>query len=395
MLKDKKILLGITGSVAAYKAIDLIKLFRQQGAAVDVIMTAASTRFISPMSISIASGSRVHTDMFEDHLAHINLPMASDLLVVAPATANIISKCANGMADDLLSSALLAYNRKALFAPAMNWRMYENPAWRKNLDLLASLGHCFVGPDRGSLACGEEGIGRMARVEHIVEAAKAAMSAQDLAGESILITAGPTREYIDPVRYITNRSSGKMGFALARAARRRGASVTLIKGPCSIEPPYGVEVVDVGSAAQMHKAVIDRLPSSTILIMSAAVADFTPAARQDKKIEKTDSMTLELVRTNDIIAEAGAAPGRPFIAGFAAETGSSTDRAVKKLQAKNMDMIVFNDVSRSDAGFDSDMNEVVIIDRSGSRPLPMMTKDDAASAILDRLHELKKSSPKG
>ncbi|MCE5312918.1 MAG: bifunctional phosphopantothenoylcysteine decarboxylase/phosphopantothenate--cysteine ligase CoaBC [Nitrospiraceae bacterium] len=390
MLKDKKILLGITGSVAAYKAIDLIKLFRQKGAVVEVIMTSASTRFISPMSISIASGSRVHTDMFEDHLAHINLPLVSDLFVVAPATANIISKCASGLADDLLSSSLLAYNRKALFAPAMNWRMYENPVFRKNLDYLASLDHCFVGPERGSLACGEEGIGRMAKVEHIVDAAEACMSSQDFSGERVIVTAGPTREHIDPVRYLTNRSSGKMGFAIARAARRRGASVTLIKGPCSIEPPYGVEVVDVDSAADMHKEVMQRLSSSTILIMSAAVADFTPSARQDKKIEKSASMTLNLVRTADIIAEAGASANRPFIVGFSAETGSSTDRAVKKMKEKNMDMIVFNDVSRTDIGFDCDMNEVVIIDRSGSIPLPMMSKDGTADAILDRVAELKK-----
>ncbi|MDX9713814.1 MAG: bifunctional phosphopantothenoylcysteine decarboxylase/phosphopantothenate--cysteine ligase CoaBC [Dissulfurispiraceae bacterium] len=394
MLKDKKILLGITGSVAAYKAIDLIKLFRNKGAFVEVIMTDASARFISPMSISVASGSRVHTDMFEEHLAHINLPFASDLFIIAPATANTISKCANGIADDLLSSALLAYDRKALFAPAMNWRMYENPGFQRNLDYLASLGHCFVGPEKGSLACGEQGIGRMSPVEHIADAAAACMSRQDLSGHKVLVTAGPTREYIDPVRYITNRSSGKMGFAVARAARRRGASVTLIKGPCSIEPPYGVKVVDVDSAADMHKEVMQRLSSSTILIMSAAVADFTPYAMQDKKIEKTETITLNLVRTVDIIADAAASDKRPFIIGFSAETGSSTDRAVKKLKVKNMDMIVFNDVSRSDIGFDCDMNEVVIIDKKGSTSLPLLSKDDTAEAILDRAVELKKLSDK-
>ncbi|MBN2653660.1 MAG: bifunctional phosphopantothenoylcysteine decarboxylase/phosphopantothenate--cysteine ligase CoaBC [Nitrospirae bacterium] len=394
MLKDKKILLGITGSVAAYKSIDLIKLFKNKGAVVEVIMTASAARFISPMSISVASGSRIHTDMFEDHLAHINLPLASDLFVVAPATANIISKHASGIADDLLSSSLLAYDRKALFAPAMNWRMYQNPVWQKNLDILASLGHCFVGPERGSLACGEEGIGRMARVEHIVEAAEACMSDQDLSGQRLLVTAGPTREYIDPVRYITNRSSGKMGFALARAARRRGASVTLIKGPCSIEPPYGVELVDVDTAAQMHKAVMDRLPALTMLIMSAAVADFSPSTRYDKKIEKSELTRLDLVRTDDIVADAGSSAERPFIVGFSAETGSSVERAVKKLHDKNMDMIVFNDVSRSDIGFDCDLNEVVIIDRNGSLPLPLMSKDETAEAILDRAVELKKLSGK-
>jgi phosphopantothenoylcysteine decarboxylase/phosphopantothenate--cysteine ligase len=392
VLKGKSILLGITGSVAAYKTIDLIKRFKQKGASVKVIMTEASERFVTPLSIELAAGEHVFSDMFEFPLSHVSLPASTDLFVIAPATANIIGKYAQGIADDMLSTTLLAFNGpsgRVIIAPAMNWRMYENPVFQKNLHYLASLGVCFIGPERGSLACGEEGIGRMADIEKILESSIAALTKQDLAGEHVLITAGPTREYLDPIRYITNRSSGKMGYALARIARRRGAEVTLISGPVSISPPEGVDVLFAESAPDMLAAVMENIPMSTMLIMSAAVADFTPAEAESTKIEKRDKFSLSLLKTTDILEAVGKLIQRPFTVGFSAETGPRIDRARGKLTAKNIDMIVFNDVTRKGAGFDVDTNEVIIIDRERERNLPVMDKAEVAGAIFDRILELK------
>ncbi len=389
MLKGKSVLLGITGSVAAYKAIDLIKKLKQEGASVRVIMTEASKRFITPLSIELAAGEHVYSDMFEFPLTHISLPASADLFIVAPATANVISKYAQGIADDMISTTLLAFNGKVIIAPAMNWRMYENPVFQRNLHYLASLGVLFIGPERGSLACGEEGIGRMADSENILESSVAALTKQDLAGEQVLITAGPTREYLDPIRYITNRSSGKMGYALARIARRRGAEVTLISGPVSISPPEGVDVIYAESAPDMLAAVMDNIPMSTMLIMSAAVADFKPAESKSSKIEKKDKFSLNLLKTTDILEAVGKLKQRPFTCGFSAETGARIDRARGKLTAKNIDMIVFNDITRKGAGFDVDTNEVIIIDRKQETKLPVMAKTAVANAIFDRIIELK------
>jgi len=395
VLKGKSILLGITGSVAAYKSIDIIRRLKQEGASVRVIMTEASKRFVTPLSVELAAGERVYTDMFEIPLSHVNLPASADFFVVAPATANSISKYAHGIADDMLGTTLLAFIGRpemVLMAPAMNWRMYENPVFQKNLNSLVSLGVKFVGPDRGSLACGEEGIGRMAAIEKIMEAIIAAFTKQDLAGEHVLVTAGPTREYIDPVRYISNRSSGKMGYALARTARRRGAEVTLISGPVSIRPPEGVDVIFAESSQDMFTAVMDNIPMSSLFIMSAAVADFRVAEPNTSKIEKRDRFSLNLLKTADILEAAGKLKKRPYTAGFSAETGPRIDRARRKLTAKNIDMIVFNDVSGKGSGFDVDTNEVIIIDREGERKLPVMEKDDVAAAIFDRILELKYNS---
>lgn len=392
MLKGKSILLGITGSVAAYKAIDLIKRLKLEGASVKVIMTEASKRFITPLSIELAAADHVYSDMFELPLSHISLPAGSDLFIVAPATANIISKYAQGIADDMLSTTLLAFNGgqgHVIIAPAMNWRMYENPVFQKNLHYLESLGVRFTGPERGSLACGEEGIGRMSDIEKILESAITSLTKQDLEGEQVLITAGPTREYLDPVRYITNRSSGKMGYALARIARRRGADVTLISGPVSISPPEGVDVIYAESAPDMLAAVMDNIPMSTMLIMSAAVADFAPAESKNSKIEKKDKLSLNLLKTTDILAAVGKLKQRPFTVGFSAETGQRIDRARGKLTTKNIDMIVFNDVTMKGAGFDVDTNEVIIIDRERELKLPVMHKSDVAVSIFDRILELK------
>ncbi|MDI6728583.1 MAG: bifunctional phosphopantothenoylcysteine decarboxylase/phosphopantothenate--cysteine ligase CoaBC [Thermodesulfovibrionales bacterium] len=389
MLKDRSILLGITGSVAAYKAIELIKGLRQEGASVKVIMTEASKRFTTPLTIELASGNSVYNDMFDSPLSHVSLSADADLFVVAPATANIIGKYANGIADDLLSTALLAFKGMIIMAPAMNWRMYENPVFQKNLQYLVSLGIKTVGPERGSLACGEEGIGRMADIEKIMEAVRTSFSKQDLAGENILVTAGPTREYIDPIRYISNRSSGKMGYAIAKIAKRRGADVTLISGPVSIKPPEGIEVINVETAGEMHAAVMDNVSMSSIFIMAAAVADFMPSETKGSKIDKKERLSLNLVKTADILEEAGRFKNKPFIVGFAAETGQRLDRARRKLVDKDIDMIVFNDVSKAGSGFDVDTNEVVIIDRKVEKRLPLMSKDDVAMALFDRIKELK------
>lgn len=397
MLKDRSILLGITGSVAAYKSIELIKGLRHEGASVKVVMTEASKRFITPLSIELAtespiepaSGNSVYCDMFDSPLSHVSLPADADLFVVAPATANIIGKYANGIADDLLSTALLAFNGKVIIAPAMNWRMYENPVFQKNLQYLVSIGVKTVGPERGSLACGEEGIGRMADIEKIMEAIRTALSKQDIAGEKVLVTAGPTREDIDPVRYISNKSSGKMGYAIAKIAKRRGADVTLISGPVAIKPPDGVDVINVETANEMHAAVMDNISRSSIFVMSAAVADFMPAESKGRKIEKKEGLSLDLIKTGDILEDAGRLRNKPFIVGFAAETGQRLDRARKKLVDKNIDVIVFNDVSKKGSGFDVDTNEVVIIDKKAEKRLPLMSKDDVAIALFDRIIELK------
>lgn len=392
VLHGKSVLLGITGSVAAYKSVELIRRLRDDGASVRAIMTEASKRFITPLSIELASGSHVYCDMFESPLSHVALPAEADVFLIAPATANTLCKYARGIADNLLTTALLAFNGAAVVAPAMNWRMWENPLTQENFRSLAARGVKSVGPERGSLACGEEGVGRMADIEGIVESVRTALARQDLAGERVIVTAGPTREYLDPVRFISNRSSGKMGYALARVARRRGAQVTLISGPVSLDPPHDVCLVKVETAQEMHRAVMDALPSSTIVIMSAAVADFTPSGRHAEKVEKGDLLSLELTRTPDILREIGLLKGRPLTVGFSAETGQRVDRARRKLAEKDIDMIVFNDVTSEGSGFDVDTNRVVILDKGQDGaihefPLQLMSKEDVSGALFDRIIE--------
>jgi phosphopantothenoylcysteine decarboxylase/phosphopantothenate--cysteine ligase len=322
-------------------------------------------------------------------MSHITLPANADIFVIAHATANIIGKFANGIADDLLSTCLLSFRGKTVIAPAMNWRMYENPVFQKNLKTLLSLGVIQVGPERGSLACGEEGIGKMADVPDIIESLKSALANKDLLNEKILVTAGPTREYLDPVRFLSNRSSGKMGYAIARAALRRGAEVTLISGPSSLDKPKGVHFISVETAGEMFNAVVSELPSSTVLIMAAAVSDFKPAEMSQKKLEKSEKLILHLERSPDIIAAAGKIKKKPFIIGFAAETGRKTENAKKKLKEKNMDMIIFNDVTEAGAGFDVDTNKVMIIWGQKEISLPVLSKDAVADAILDRMVEIR------
>ncbi len=389
VLRNKSVLLGVTGGVAAYKAVDLIRRLREEGSSVTVIMTEAAKNFITPLSLEVASQSKVYSDLFQDPLSHIMLPANADIMVIAPATANIIGKFAKGIADDLLSTSLLSFRGKVVIAPAMNWRMYENPIFQENLKYLLSHAVIQVGPEKGSLACGEEGIGKMANISQIVESIKSALTINDLVNEKVVVTAGPTREYLDPVRFLSNRSSGKMGYAMAIAAFRRGAEVTLISGHSSLQQPEGIKFISVETADEMFNAVNKELHLSTVLIMSAAVFDFMPAKKSYEKIEKSGEILLKLVRTPDIISEVGKKRNKPFIIGFAAETGRRLERTRKKLKEKNMDMIVFNDVTEAGSGFDVDTNRVVIIDKENETELPLLSKESVAEAILDRFIEIK------
>ncbi|MEK6672374.1 MAG: bifunctional phosphopantothenoylcysteine decarboxylase/phosphopantothenate--cysteine ligase CoaBC [Nitrospirota bacterium] len=387
-LKNKKVILGVTGSVAAYKSAGLARRLTEAGASVHVIMTDASKNFITPLSLSIASQNKVYSGLFDDPISHITLTADADVMVIAPATANIIGKFANGIADDFLSTCFLSFRGRVVIAPAMNWRMYENPVFKRNLDSLLSYGIMQIGPDKGSLACGEEGAGRMAEVQDIIDAVISSVTEKDLNGRKILVTAGPTREYIDPVRFISNRSSGKMGFAIAKAAIRRGAEVILISGPSDLMPPPKAQFIRAETASGMREAVLRHYMDCDAVIMAAAVADFTPADMSSSKVEKSETMVLNLVKTPDILAEIGALKKRPFLVGFAAETGQDTSRARRKLIEKGADFIVFNNVASELSGFDVDTNEITIIERDKITPVPLMTKDAVADVILGRITEL-------
>lgn len=389
VLKNKKILLGVTGSIAAYKAADLTRRLTEAGAEMRVIMTEASTKFISPLTFEIVSRNKVYTDTFKEPMSHISLTSEAELMVIAPATANIIGKFANGIADDMLSTCLLAFRGKVIVAPAMNWRMYENPVLQRNLQSLLSRGVIKVGPVRGDLACGEDGVGKMADVQEILEAIISALSKKDLTGKKILVTAGPTREYLDPVRFISNRSSGKMGYAIAGAAIKRGAEVVLISGPSLIRPPSGAYLIQVETTIDMRDAVIRNMADCSAVIMAAAAADFTPAERSSTKIEKSDDgLTLRLIKAPDILSEIGAMKQRPILVGFAAETADDPGRARGKLLKKGADIIVFNNVASADSGFDVDTNRVTIIERNGEISFPLMSKDEVADLLLDRVANL-------
>lgn len=387
-LKSRKILLGVTGSVAVYKALDLTRRLKDEGASVSVIMTEASKKFVTPLSFEVASQNKVGSGMFDDPLSHITLAAGADVMVVAPATANIIAKFANGIADDLLSAVKLSFRGPVVVAPAMNWRMYENPVFKKNLFSLLGEGVLQAGPEKGGLACGEDAIGKMAEVPDIIEAIKSALSTKDMSGTRVLVTAGPTREYLDPVRFISNRSSGKMGYALARAALRRGAAVTLVSGPSCLLPPKGAEFIPVDTASEMRDAVSARMKDCNVLIMAAAVADFSPEIKKDKKIEKNEELELRLVKACDILSEAGSMSPKPLLIGFAAETGSDISRARRKLVDKKADIMVFNNILSEGSGFDVDTNEITIIEKDNVTPLPLMTKDEAAEAVLNRVVKL-------
>ncbi len=386
MLDKRNILLGVTGSIAACKSVDIARRLADEGADVNVVMTGAAQRFITPYILEAVTGKPVHTDIFSDPFIHINLPQAAQLFIIAPATANTINKLSSGIADNLLGNMWLAYEGPVLIAPAMNYRMYRNSIVKKNIRALQKAGVQFAGPVAGSLACGEEGMGRMADVAEIIEAAVSALTTKDLSGHNIMVTAGPTVEPIDPVRFISNRSSGKMGYALALAAKRRGADVTLISGPSYLRAPYGVTLVSVRKASEMEAAVLNHLHNATSVIMAAAVSDFSPSSIAKVKLRKTDVMSLNLKKNTDILKEIGSKKGKRILIGFAAETGSDVRSAMDKLKEKNLDMIVLNDILQKDAGFDSDTNIVTLIDRKGEiTECPLMKKTEVADVILDRM----------
>jgi len=392
---QQRAVLGVTGGIACYKAVELVRLLVRDGFAVQVIMTRGAMEFVTPLTFQTLSGRPVASETFnltqESEIGHINLADSADLFVIAPATANIIGKIAAGIADDLLTTVLLATQAPVLIAPAMNIHMYENPLVQENIRKLRRIGYHLMEPAEGYLACGYEGKGRLPDPEKILETAKRLLRKKDLAGEKFLITAGPSREPLDPVRYISNRSSGKMGYALARAAFLRGAEVVLVSGPTALEPPAGVRTVAVSSAAEMRRAVLEEFPRCTAVIMAAAVTDYHPAETAPKKIKREKGpLELRLEPNPDILKELGAQKNGKMVVGFAAETEELAANATKKLRAKNLDMIVANDVTQEGSGFDGDTNIATIIDRSGATfSLPLMSKSELADRIYDHLLSLK------
>lgn len=388
MLKGKTIVLGVTGSIAAYKAVDIASQLTQSGAKVDVIMTEAATRFIAPLTFQTITGRPVVTNMFtlssESEVEHISLATA-DVIAIAPATANNIAKLASGIADDMLCATVLASKSPILIAPSMNVNMFENSITQDNLSRLKARGFTIVGPASGRLASGKKGLGRFANATDIIGSICQVLGQNgDLAGKHIVVTAGGTQEPIDPVRCITNRSSGKMGYALAEAARDRGAMVTLVTAPTSLAKPVGMEIINICTAREMHQAVRVATSQTDVLIMAAAVADYCPLRELDEKIKKESTgLTLEMERTPDILVSM---KGDFIKVGFAAESNNLVENARKKLQQKDIDLIVANDITSSDSGFGADDNRVTIIDREDKTDnLPLLPKREVADKILDKV----------
>ncbi len=389
-----RIVLGVTGSIAAYKAVSLLRTLLREGATVQVVMTASATKFVTPLTFEVLSGHPVSTEVFEAHqeMKHLSLPEQADAIVIAPATANCLAKSALGLGDDLLSTMLLTAQCPVIIAPAMDGGMWMHPAVTEHVRTLRARGTIVVDPEEGPLASGKVGQGRLADEHKILAALQSALAPQrDWQGHRVLISAGPTQEPIDPVRFISNRSSGKMGYALAEAARARGAQVVLVSGPTALPAPRGIEVVPVETAADMTKALSARLAWSTVVIMAAAVADFRPLHPASQKIKKqgqTDQ-TLALERTTDILAALSAQRTTQLLVGFAAETQDLIAHAKEKLAAKGLDLIVANDITTEGAGFGSDHNAATLIDRQGALiELPLMSKRAMADAILNKAHAL-------
>ncbi|HEY2460561.1 MAG TPA: bifunctional phosphopantothenoylcysteine decarboxylase/phosphopantothenate--cysteine ligase CoaBC [Candidatus Acidoferrum sp.] len=397
-----RITLGVTGGVAAYKAAELVRRLQQDGFSVQVVMTRGAREFVTPLTFAALSGQKVITDLFGEQgggeanvdsaIEHIAVAQRTDLLLVAPATADILAKFARGIADDFLTTLYLATTAPVVVAPAMNVNMWNHPATQENIRMLQGRGVTIVSPDEGYLACGMTGAGRLAGQDAIVAAVREVLRVQrDLEGETVLVTAGPTCEDIDPVRYLTNRSSGKMGYAVAEAAARRGARVILVSGPTALDAAEGVERVDVRTAEEMHRAVAERFAGCSIAILAAAVADYRPAQQHAKKMKRTaDSLMISLEPTVDILAGVSRDKGERVVVGFAAETDNVAANARKKLAAKNADLIVANDVTAEGAGFDHDTNVVTLFARDGrDLPLPRMSKRDVAERILDEIVRLR------
>jgi phosphopantothenoylcysteine decarboxylase/phosphopantothenate--cysteine ligase len=395
ILSGKEIVLGVTGGIAAYKSVELVRQLTRKGATVRVVMTSNAREFITPLTFQTLSGNPVQADLFAliegSKIGHVALADIADLVVIAPATANIIGKVANGIGDDFLSTMVMATKSPVLFAPSMNVNMWASPVVQRNVATLKEVGYHFIGPEEGDLACEAIGQGRLAEVEDIVERIEGLLVQKDLAGHRLLITAGPTHEPIDPVRFITNRSSGRMGFALARMAKRRGAGVVLISGPTNLPAPGGnIQLIPVRTASEMRDAVLEHYEGCSAIIKAAAVSDYRPKTVSSQKLKKMSvSASLELERNPDIIAEIGSAKGNRVLVGFAAETEDLMANAREKLRKKHLDLIVANDVSQPGSGFETATNRVVIIDSAGkAESLPLMSKEEVANRVLDRVSEI-------
>ncbi len=392
--EKKTVLLGVSGGIACYKACDLIRRLTQAGAQVRCVMTKAAREFIEPLTLQTLSRNPVGTDLFdltqESQIGHIELARAADAIVIAPATANTIAKLAHGLCDDLLSTICVASTAPLVVAPAMNVHMWRHPATQANARLLQERGVLLVAPSAGDLACGEVGEGRLAEISRVFESIGRVLTRPSLQGLRVLVTAGPTREAIDPARFLTNRSSGKMGYAIAAQAIRRGAQVTLISGPVSLAPPAGARLLRVESAREMYEAVMKELPGADVVIKSAAVSDFAAAAPSGRKLKRREgSSTIDLVPNPDILAEVGRRKEGRLVVGFAAETHDLDRYARGKLEEKNLDLLVANDVSRKDAGFDVDTNQVHLYFRDGRRETTaLLSKDEAAGRVLDAVASL-------
>ena len=394
MLKNKTVVLGVSGGIAAYKACDVVSRLKKLNANVHVIMTKGATEFVTPLTFQSLSQNYVVNDMFEEpktwDVEHISLAKKADVFLIAPATANVIGKIANGICDDMLTTTVMATTGKVLIAPAMNTNMYKNPILQRNINTLKELGYNFVNPESGRLACGDVGEGKLASPEVIVKAVVDLLNDnnKDLQGKKIMITAGPTVESIDPVRYLTNRSTGKMGYAIAKMAADRGADVTLVSGPTNITPPSNIKkLIKIQSAEDMYNAIIDNFEENQVIIKSAAVADYKPKTYSHKKIKKSnDDLVIELDRNKDIAYELGKIKKDKILVGFAAETNDLIENAKGKVNKKNLDFIVANDLTEEGAGFGTDTNIVKIIDKEGNiSKYPQMKKDEVANVILDKV----------
>ena len=398
-MKGRKVIVGVTGGIAAYKTAELVRLLVKEGAVTRVAMTFHATKFITPLTLETLSGNRVVAEMWgpETHpLNHITWGQESELIIIAPATANFIGKMAHGIGDDFLSTLVIAATAKVLVCPSMNTQMYVSQAVQANLGILKARGCTVLEPGSGELACHTEGAGRLPEPEDIVEEARMLLATRDLSGLRVLVTAGATLEPLDPVRYMSNRSSGKMGYALARAARMRGAKVTLVSGPTALKPPRDVTLCRVKTAEEMRQAVLAECRQYDVIIKAAAVLDWRPKETAEHKIKKGRGVqTLELVENPDILAELGCSRGNSpcILVGFAAETQDLISNAQEKLKKKNLDLIVVNDVSREDAGFEADTNAVKILYRDGHlEELPLMPKEEVAEQLLDRIKSLREKS---
>ncbi|MBI4380843.1 MAG: bifunctional phosphopantothenoylcysteine decarboxylase/phosphopantothenate--cysteine ligase CoaBC [candidate division NC10 bacterium] len=401
-LQGKEIVLGVTGSIAAYKAVELLRELVKAGASVKVVMTESARRFVAPLTFATLSRQEVMTDLFtldyDAKIRHIAATEGADLLLVAPATANVIGRFARGLADDLLTNLFLASTRPVLLAPAMDADMYRHPAVQENLERLRTWGVRIVGPAEGELASGMWGPGRLAEIQEILKAVTEILQpTNDLAGEVVIVTAGPTHEPIDPVRYLTNRSSGKMGYAIAQVAADRGAQTILVSGPTALTAPRGVEVIQVETALEMRAAMLDHLPKATVVIKAAAVSDYRLSRPSTSKVKKSEKpQTLQLVPNPDILKEIGAQKGARIVVGFAAETGDLLRQAGRKLKEKNLDLIVVNDIGAEGAGFSHDTNVVSILDLDGGvEQLPLLPKRQVARRILDRVVRLRQERGSG